>query len=414
MLMSNITFAENNEYVASVDDEYIPTIYSGSAITMGSDSIVYGNIQSVAAATLGEAAELNGSLLAGAAVTLESAGKIIGDIMAGEGATLGATAFVHGDLTAGATVFIGAESKITGDLSSGGGVTLGASAEVDGNTMAGTFLTLGASAKVGDIENESQGNVWAAAGPIVLGERAIVKGNATSASYISLSTTARILEIETQYANPGVFTHQAKSSVATKKDELTARQKALADRLTTIELNTTIAQSTDLYSGVYHASALTTSAGITLTFIGSGYEGAPEEWIINTDTYISFGANLIIDLVDVAQGSTITFNSGSYTTIGANSILRGTFFAGTYITTGENTTITGVFDDCGGMFATNGAITMGARSTFGGPGCRWAGLQDNDSEFCEEFDTCGQYDACEEFETCEQNDACEQCETCED
>lgn len=113
--------------------------------------------------------------------------------------------------------------------------------------------------------------------------------------------------------------------------------------------------------------------------LGSEY-GAPDEWLINIDTYISFGAHLTIDLVDVAQGSNIVFNSGSYKTIGANSILRGSIFAGTYITTGANSTIAGIGSDCGGLFATNGAITLGAPSTDGALGCWNVGQQSEESD----------------------------------
>ena len=138
---------------------------------------------------------------------------------------------------------------------------------------------------------------------------------------------------ETQYVDPDGFTHEAKGPVATKKGELTQKQQDLANTSvpTTIELITTIAADREFYPGIYHASALTTAASTTLTFIGSGY-GEPDEWLINVDTYISFGANVTINLVDVAQGSTIIFNAGTYTTIGANSIFKGTIFAGTYIT----------------------------------------------------------------------------------
>jgi hypothetical protein len=89
---------------------------------------------------------------------------------------------------------------------------------------------------------------------------------------------------------------------------------------------------------------------------------------------------LTIDLVDVAQGSTIVFNSGIYTTIGANSILRGTIFAGTYITIGANSTIAGIGSDCGGLFATNRAIALGARSTVGALGCWNVGQQSEESD----------------------------------
>jgi MSHA biogenesis protein MshQ len=387
MSMSSVAFGEYSEYDeenVSVNAEFISIVYSGAAITMGAHSSVFGNIQSVAAVTLGEAAELRGSILAGAAVTLDKDGVVIGDITAGEDATIGAISLVIGNLTAGATVFIGAESEISGDIRSNGDAKLGASATVGGNATSVTSVTLGANAQVG--KDESAGNVRAVNGPIVLGLNASVKGDATAGTIISLGMNAEVQGSETQYANPEDFTFEADDPVATKKDELTQKQKELANIFvpTYNELTTTIAMSRELYPGDYHASALTTTAGITLTFVGSGY-GEPDEWLINIDTYISFGAHLTIELVDVAQGSTIVFNSGSYTTIGANSILRGTIFAGTYITTGENSTITGIGSDCGGLFATNGAITLGARSTVGALGCWNVGQQSEESDDVDEY-----------------------------
>jgi hypothetical protein len=390
MSISSVAFAEFSEY----DDEntpenaeYIPIIYSGAAITMGAHANIFGNIQSVAAVTLGEAAVLNGNLLAGSAITLDKDGVVIGNITVGEGATFGATSLVIGDVTSGATVFVGAKSEISGDLKSRGGTTLGAAAKVGGNSTSGTFVSLGANAQVG--QDESQGNVRAFMGPIILGANASVKGDASAGTYISLGVNAEVQFREIQYAAPDGFINEAKSSVATKKDELTQKQEYFAETFvpTYNELSTTIAENREFYPGVYHATALTTKASTTLTFVGSGY-GERDEWLINVDTHISFGANIKIELVDVAQGSTIIFNAGTYTTIGANSIIRGTIFAGTYITTGENTTITGVGLDCGGLFATNGAITLGALSQFGASGCwqAWQQSEDDDDEYYEYYE----------------------------
>jgi predicted acyltransferase (DUF342 family) len=382
MSMSSIAFAESSEYNDENPPEnpkYIPIVYSGAAITMGAHATVFGDIQSVSAVTLGEAAALNGNLLAGAAVTLDKDGVVIGDVTVGEDATFGATSLVIGNVISGATVFVGAGSEISGDLKSRDGTTLGDTAKVGGNATAGTFVTLGANAQVG--QDESAGNVRAIYGPIVLGANASVKGDASAWTYISLGANAQVQGSETQYADSDGFTHDAKGPIATQKDELTQKQEDFANtsEATYIELMTTIAGEKDFYPGVYHASALTTAASTTLTFIGSGY-GEPDEWLINVDTYISFGANVTIELVDVAQGSTIIFNAGTYTTIGANSIIRGTIFAGTYITTGENTTIKGVGSDCGGLFATNGAITLGAHSKFGALGCWQAGQQSEEDD----------------------------------
>lgn len=359
---------ESDEGSAPQEAEYIPIIYSGAAVTLGAKSRVFGNIQSVAAVTLGAEAEVAGSVLAGAAVTVERAGEVTGDVTAGEAATLGANASVFGDLAARADVFIGAQSQISGDLTSSASVKLGAAAKVFGDTTAETSVTLGADAEAGNDGLAS--GIRAMTGSIILGEDALVKGDAKTGKIISFGMNSNVIGFETEYADPEDFINNANSPAATKTDVLTEKQKKLAETFaeTYNELTTTIDTSRDFYPGIYHASALTTTAGITLTFVGSGND-APDEWLINIDTYLSFGANVTIDLVGVAEGSTIVFNAGTYATVGANSVFKGIIFAGTYITTGANTTIAGVGSDCGGMFATNGAITFGARSTFGAVGC---------------------------------------------
>jgi predicted acyltransferase (DUF342 family) len=395
MSMSSIVFGESSEYDeenAPKNAEYSPIVYSGAAITMGAHATVFGNTQSVAAVTLGEAAALNGNLLAGAAVTLDKDGVVIGNITVGEDATFGATSLVIGDVTSGATVFVGAGSEISGDLQSRGGTTLGAAAKIGGNATAGTFVTLGDSAQIG--QDESPGNVRAFTGPVVLGANASVKGDASAGTYISLGVNAKVQGSETQYADPDGFTNE--TFVPTYN-----------------ELNMTIAEDRDFYPGVYHASALTTAASTTLTFVGSGY-GERDEWLINVDTYISFGANVTIELVDVAQGSTIIFNAGTYTTIGANSIFSGTIYAGTYITTGENTTLRGVGSDCGGLFTTNGAITLGAHSQFGASGCSQAGQQSEDDLVFSEHDCEGDCEPYEDDLVFSEDDCEGDCELYED
>jgi predicted acyltransferase (DUF342 family) len=275
---------------------------------------------------------------------------------------------------------MGAGSEILGDLTSDADATLGADAVVGGNATALTSVTLGADAQVG--KDESLGNVWAVTGPIVLGDSAQVKGEAKSANLLSFGTNATVGSFKTHYATLDELTNDGKGSVATLHVELTQKQQDLGNKISAPynELDTTIPMSRSFDSGVYHASALATTAGITLTFKGSSSR-EPEEWIINVDNYISFGANLKIKLDEnVASGSTIVFNSGTYTTIGANSNVIGTIIAGTYITTGEKTTITGIGSNCGGMFATNGAITIGARSTFGTIGCGPAEQQDENQD----------------------------------
>jgi predicted acyltransferase (DUF342 family) len=363
------------------------TVYSGAGITIGANSTVYGSLQSVAATTLGATVIVYGNLLTGAAVTLGVAGIVGGDLIArdagtigagstifgnlttGDAATLGATSAVNGDLTAGAAILVGAGSTISGNLTSGfaAAANLGAHVTVGLKAMAGAALTLGAGAKVGPVPSEGES----------INSEDIVAQAGTNVT-VPLSAT---LNGGSQGGDNGV-TKTEKGPIASQKATLMGLQQNLAARNDGVDLAATMTMNTTLTPGVYHAPSLTTTAGITLTFdssITDSVNAAPVEWIINVDTFIDFGANLKMVMKvgnNVPNGSTITFNSGGYTAIGANSIVIGTVYAGTYITTGAGTSLSGVVVTdplpniaCGGMFATNGAITLGANNTIGALDC---------------------------------------------
>ena len=363
------------------------TVYSGAGTTIGANSTVYGSLQSVAATTLGASVIVYGNLLTGAAVTLGVAGIVGGDLIArdagtigagstifgnlttGDAATLGATSAVNGDLTAGAAILVGAGSTISGNLTSGfaAAANLGAHVTVGLKAMAGAALTLGAGAKVGPVPSEGE----------LINREDIVAQAGTNVT-VPLSAT---LNGGSQGGYNGV-TKTEKGPIVSQKATLMGLQQNLAARNDGVDLTATMTMNTTLTPGVYHASSLTTTAGITLTFdsgIIDSVDAEPVEWIINVDTFIDFGANLKMVMKvgnNVPNGSTVTFNSGGYTAIGANSIVIGTVYAGTYITTGAGTSLSGVVVTdpspniaCGGMFATNGAITLGATNTIGALDC---------------------------------------------
>jgi len=361
------------------------TVYSGAAVTMGADSIVHGNLQAVAAATLGANSEIAGNIIAGGAVTLGAAAKVGGNFMArdagtigadatvggnlttGDAATLGATTIegnvmVGGHLTAGAAILVGVKSAIGGNLTSGGAASaeLGASATVGGSAKAGTALILGADAK---IARDAQ----AATGAVALGERAVVIGNVTAGTIITIPASSDPKPTGTIEGSIEPFANDPKDPIDNKEVELTHIQENMAARIANSTLTSTIASNTELEPGVYNITSLTTAAGITITLKGTGNA---DEWLINVDTFINFGANLTIKLdSNVNPDSTIVFNAGGFTAIGANSNLIGTIYAGTYITTGAGTQLTGISGACGGLFATNGAITLGANNIIGAESC---------------------------------------------
>jgi hypothetical protein len=392
------------------------TVYSAAAITMGASSIIHGNLQAVAAATLGADAEVGGHLVSGAAVKLGANGKVGGNLDArdagtigadatiggnlttGDAATLGATTIdenimVGSNLTAGAAILVGVKSKIGGDLTSGAAAPadLGASASVGGSAKAGTALTLGANAKVGsellsptpqDCKDQTP-IAQAGTGAVALGEGAKVNGKAQAGTFITVPASAKVGCVESNKIEQ--FAKTLKGKVDNKNDQVADKQEVLRGAINPTPLAASQTVSIDLKSGVHHATALTTTAGTTLTFKGSHGSDA-EHWLINVDTFINFGANMKMVLDDVNLGSTITFNAGGYTAIGAGSEILGTYYAGTYMTTGANVTLNGVDKPssasstgptatCGGMVTASGGITLGASNTIGSEGCtQGAGL----------------------------------------
>jgi hypothetical protein len=361
------------------------TIYSGAAITMGASSVVNGNIQVNAAATIGASSIVDGYIVAGAAATLGASTHVGGYIEArdagtigadstigghlttGDAATLGANTIdgnimVGGDLTAGAAILAGAKAVIAGNLKAGADASadLGADAKVIGNAAAGTGLTLGADVIV-------DGHAQAGSGSVMLGVGASVVGNARAGTSIVLAAGATIGGDITQNS-PEAFATNVKQPIDDKSLELLLVQAQLATMVAPLEnqLPTAMTVSRTIKKGIYHTTALTTTAGITITFDGEGEQG---HWLINSDSFIAFGASTKIILKDVTSNSTITWNAASYASSGASAELRGTFFAGSYILTGEFTVLGGVGDTCGRIFTTTGAVTLGASNIIGTPGC---------------------------------------------
>lgn len=362
------------------------TIYSSAAITMGASSIVGGNIQVEAAATIEASSIVGGHIVAGAAVTLGASVKVdsyieardagiigadamvAGYLTTGDAATLGANTIdgnimVGGDLTAGAAILVGAKAVVDGNLRSGADASagLGADAVVRGNAIAGTALTLGADAIV-------NGDAQAGIGAVALGDSAAVGGNARAGTAVTLAAGARVGGTIT----PGsieYFTNEPKEPIDDQSPQLVQVQAALTamDAPAENQLPASMTASTTLKKGIYHATALTTTAGITLTFDGEGEDG---HWLINSDTFIAFGASTNMILKDVTPNSTITWNTTKgYISTGASSNLIGTFFAYSYILTGASNTLKGIGDTCGGLFTTTGAVTLGASNIIGQVGC---------------------------------------------
>jgi hypothetical protein len=361
------------------------TIYSSAAITMGASSIVGGNIQVEAAATIGASSTVSGHLIAGAAVTLDATVTIGGFVEArdagtigadstvgghfttGDAATLGATTIagniiVGGDLTAGAAILVGTKAVIGGNVRSGASAStdFGANTIVNGDATAGTALTLGAVVVIG-------GSAQAGTGAIALGVSSAVAGNARAGTSVTLAAGATVGGIITE-GSIELLINAPKEPIDDQSPQLAAIQADLAAMQAPAanQLPTAMTVSTTLKKGIYHTTALTTTAGITMTFDGEGVDG---HWLINSDSFVAFGASTVIQLLNVTPNSTITWNAGGYISAGASVNLVGSFFAGSYILTGASTTLVAVSDSCGGFFTTTGAVTLGASNLIGTIGC---------------------------------------------
>ncbi|MFT4532375.1 MAG: MSHA biogenesis protein MshQ, partial [Candidatus Saccharimonadales bacterium] len=172
---------------------------------------------------------------------------------------------------------------------------------------------------------------------------------------------------------------------ASAKAELTQLQETLSEQVVPLpeKLTATMPEDRTLLAGVYHATALTTTAGITITFDGENKDG---HWLINADDYIAFGAGIKMNLKNVTANSTITWNSKGYISIGAgttleNSEVLGTFYASNYISTGAEVKVKGMGNSCGGLYTTNGYVILGAENTIGSIGCEVSSHHPTDPDY---------------------------------
>jgi predicted acyltransferase (DUF342 family) len=388
LLLPLVAYAQENSLAILPSPLNNLVIYSNAAITMGASSIVSGNMTALAAVTMGAstqvagdltagaaatlgastvlmATKVDGNLTAGAAVTLGADATVSGNIKAGAAATLGATTIlsnimVGGDLIARAAIGIGAGSSVGGDLTSGAAVIVGANGKIGGNALGETALSLGAEVVI-------DGNAQAGIGDLTLGANSLVTGDATAGAALIILSGATVLGTSTfgSIVNlplpPIPIVESQQSQVLAHQAQLTAMTTPPANILPA-----SITTNRTLRAGVYNATAIVTTAAVVITLDGEGVDG---DWIINSNSHIVFGAASIIELINVTDNSTITWNAVSYIQAGASSDLIGTFFSYSYILTGENTSVNGIGDGCGGLYTATGAVTLGASNTIGAIGC---------------------------------------------
>jgi hypothetical protein len=153
--------------------------------------------------------------------------------------------------------------------------------------------------------------------------------------------------------------------------ELAAAQQAVNNMGAGKVLATTMAGNLTLDPGVYSASALTMAAGTILTLDGGGADNP--FWVFNIPTYLATGAATKIEIINAGANASVVWNTGGYTTMGAQTAFIGVVMAGAYISQGAGSEFI-----CGNLFAAS-YVSIGAASdvtsTHCAGGATWAGSE---------------------------------------
>lgn len=303
------------------------SVFANTYVTTGASSKVYGSFAAGAGATVAASSVIRDNLFAGAGATLGLGSSVGGNFLAGAGGTLGADSSVGGSFQAGAAATLGANSSVHGNLFAGAAAVLGVSSMVSGNLVAGAAATLGASAQV-------MGTTQASTAP----------------TFVGIPTAASV---------------SAQAALVAKT------QASLGKLAAGKTLAATVSGTVSLDAGVYSATALTTAAGTAIRLDGHGL--ANQLWVFNIDTYLVTGAGTTVDLINAGSGSSVIWNTGGYTTLGAETAFLGTIFANDYVTVAAHVSVKGPDTSCGGIFSASSNVTMGATATVGSEGCSGAG-----------------------------------------
>ena len=254
---------------------------------------------------------------------------------------------LFGQSLAGSSVFaltyatMGAASRLSGNLLSLGASTIGANAVVSGNMLSGGAATVGANASVA--------------------------GKVAALGAVTLSASSTNHGAGTLSALPANVQSDAQSDA----QQIGAAQAALKNMGQGTALGTTMTLDTTLYPGVFSAANLSTTAGITLTL--DGQNRSNQSWVFNIDDYLVTGAAMKIVLVNADASSSVIWNSGGYTSLGASGEFIGTVLAKDYVSVGAGTSVTGVGSACGGLFSATSYVSTGDGARIGGKGCSGIG-----------------------------------------
>jgi cytoskeletal protein CcmA (bactofilin family) len=321
------------------------SILSNSYATTGASSTIFGSLMAGDVGTSGAGGYISGNFTTVGAATIGAGGSTVGgNITAGGAMTTGDSAVVGGNITAGGAATVGASSVVSGNVAAAGAVSTGAASQVAGNIASGGAASIGTGALVG-------GTV-AAVGAVTQGVGSSVPSQTV---------------IVTPPVDAGVLVAGLADQAASNRLQVLAAQAAFARMVTTDFLGATITADTTLFSGVYGAASLTTTAGTTITLDGQNRTG--QFWVFNIGDILSTGELSRVVLINGATADSVVWNSGGYASLGADSLFVGTLVASASISVGANAAATDTGSSCGGLFSALSFISVGAGARIGSNGC---------------------------------------------
>ena len=265
---------------------------AGAALTIEADAAVSDNLGAQAAVSIGAGSD-TADIYAGAAVAVGD-GSNTDNIYAGEAAGIAANGNA-GNIYALAAVVVGAGGS-TADIYSGAAIGLGA--------------------------GSTSGDVYAAGAITGAGSNSITAYTDTSESINAYAETLNIVN---------------------------ALEQIVSAQTTLLALENDFVVPTTLGSyvfepGVYGGSALTITAGATITLDGNGEESP--FWIFNLSGALSAGAGNIFEIINAGGGASVVWNIGGAATLGAQASFIGTVFSYGAITGGAGSSVS-----CGNLFS---------------------------------------------------------------
>ena len=325
------------------------SVFSNTYATTGANSSVFGSLMTGDVGTSGANGFISGSFTAvGAATIGGAASRVGGNITAGGALTTGASSSVGGNITAGGAATVGAAGIVGGNISAAGAVSTGTASQVGGNVSSGGAASIGVGASVG-------------------GSVAAVGAYSQGAG----STVPSQQILATPPVDAALLLASLTDTVSFNRLELLAAQAAFSKMVTTTFLDATITADTTLFSGVYSADSLSTTASTTITL--DGQNKIDQFWVFNIADILATGASSRIVMINGANSDSVIWNAGGYAALGANSLFMGTLISRGNISVGADAEALGAGQSCGGLFSALSYLSTGDGARIGGAGCTGVG-----------------------------------------